>query len=114
MDLKSNKGARYLKAKKRVSELKGYYWHLVTYILVNLFITITQIIEGVDEGKSYPIIFSDFGVYGVWVIWGISLFFHTLKTFRVYSLFGKNWEENKLKEIMDKDELTNRLDGFKK
>lgn len=92
---------KYIRAKKKVGELKGYYWHLVTYLVVNLFITTTQVIEGVIENKSLNEIFSDFGVYGVWIIWGISLFFHTFKVFGFTFFMGNNWEERKIKEYMN-------------
>jgi len=103
MESKFTKEEKYLRAKKRLNELKGYYWHLGTYIVVNLFITVAQIVEGVDEGKSFSIIFSDFGVYGVWLIWGISLFFHTLKVFGTNLFFSENWEEKKLRKLIDKE-----------
>jgi hypothetical protein len=107
------KEKRYLKAKKRVEELKGFYIHLANYIAVNLFLSCAQIVDGISEDKSVTEIFSDFGMYAVWLIWGLGIFLHWLGVFES-KVIGKNWEENKLKEIMDKDELTNRLDGFKK
>ncbi|MGB1042570.1 MAG: 2TM domain-containing protein [Tenacibaculum sp.] len=96
---------KYIKAKKRIKELKGYYWHLITYLVVNVFITLAQIIEGLYQRETIKVIFSDFGVYGVWIIWGISLFFHTLKTFGYPNLPIKNWEERKIKEYMNNDKF---------
>tara|TARA_B110000211_G_scaffold181902_1_gene205873 strand:+ start:436 stop:567 length:132 start_codon:yes stop_codon:yes gene_type:complete len=32
---------KYIRAKKRVQELKGYYWHLAVYIAINLFLSVT-------------------------------------------------------------------------
>jgi len=42
--------------------------------------------------------FSDFGIYGVWIMWGIGLVFHTLKVFGFSFFMGKNWEELRIKE----------------
>jgi len=101
MNTKIRKEERYLRAKKRVDELKGFYIHLSVYILVNIFLSTRQIVDGVSEEKSFTEIFSDMGVYGVWLMWGIGIFFHGLKVFGTNTLLGKNWEERKIKEIMD-------------
>ncbi|QTE23513.1 2TM domain-containing protein [Polaribacter cellanae] len=94
---------KYIRAKKRVEELKGYYWHLVTYIIINLFLSGAQIIEGISENRTFETIFSDFGLYGVWIVWGIGLFFHTFKIFGFRFFLGNDWEEQKIKEIMNKN-----------
>jgi len=92
---------KYIRAKKRVEELKGYYWHLAIYIVINLFLSGSQVVEGISENKSFIEIFSDFSIYGVWIMWGIGLVFHTLKVFGFPFFMGKNWEERKIKEYMN-------------
>ena len=108
-------GLKYIRAKKRVEKIKGFYIHFGVYIVVNLMLS-GVIIYGItsDDGNTFNEAFSNFGVYSTWIFWGIGVFFHWLGVFGFNSLFGKNWEENKLKEIMDKDDLTNRSDEFKK
>jgi hypothetical protein len=100
---------KYLRAKKRVEKMKGFYIHFAVYIIVNLFLS-SIIIFGLtsDGGDSFEEAFSNFGVYSTWIFWGIGVFFHWLGVFGFNSLFGKNWEENKLKEIMDKDTLNRK------
>lgn len=93
---------KYVRAKKRVEDLKAYYWHIAFYVIVNLFLSIAQIIDGISEDKSFTEIFSDIGIYGVWLLWGIGIFFHTLKMFGSNIFLGRDWEEQKIKEIMDK------------
>ena len=93
---------KYLKAKKRVQELKGFYIDLGAYLCVNIFISGAQIIDGISEDKLFSEIFSDFGMYAVWLFWGIGLFFHWFGVFGSKAI-GKNWEERKLKEILEKD-----------
>jgi hypothetical protein len=92
---------KYIKAKKRVEDLKGYYWHVVIYCVVNLFLSGAQFLDGISEKKSFIEIFSDFGLYGVWLIWGVGLFFHTLNVFGFPFLFGKDWEARKIDEYMN-------------
>ena len=112
MDSEKSKEERYQKAKKRISELKEFYVHLSAYILVNIFLSTMQIIDGITEDKSFSEIFSDMGIYGVWLMWGIGICFHALNVFGSNALLGKNWEERKLKEIMDKESQNHRSNEF--
>ena len=47
--------------------------------------------------------FWDFGTFAVWIFWGIGLAFHAFGVFGQNILFGKDWEERKMKEFMDDD-----------
>jgi len=107
-DRKTIEGIRYLQAKKRVDKIKGFYIHFGVYLAVNIMLS-SIIIYGLtyDDGDSFGEAFSNFGVYSTWTFWGIGVFFHWLGVFGFTSLFGKNWEEKKLKEIMDKEEQNN-------
>ncbi len=98
----------YLKAKKRVDEIKGFYMHLIVYVLVNLFISVTVIIGNMDQGESLLDVLSNFGVYAVWVFWGIGIFFHAVGVLNKNPIFGKNWEERKLKQFIEEDKLQAR------
>ena len=95
------KEQKYIRAKKRVEELKGYYWHLAIYIIVNSFLSGAQIVDGISENKTFAEIFSDLGMYAVWFIWGIGLFIHTFKTFGFRFFIGDDWEERKINELMN-------------
>ena len=44
---------KYIRAKKRIEDLKGYYWHLASYIVVNLFLSGAQVVDGISENKSF-------------------------------------------------------------
>lgn len=86
---------KYLEAKERVEELKEFYTHLATFIIINIFLA------GVNYYSnrwSYP--------WFLWVTggWGIGLVFDFLKTFRLNPIFNKDWEEHKIREYMKKDE----------
>jgi hypothetical protein len=100
------KEQKYLRAKKRVKAIKGFYGHFTSYVLVNIFIS-GVIIFGITREENISVIeaLSNFGVYSTWVFWGIGMFFHWLGVFGFNSLgFSKNWEERKIKEIMDEDQ----------
>ncbi len=95
---------KYLQAKKRVEKIKGFYWHFISYVVVNIFVS-SIIIFGImkDSGASFVDVIQEFAVYSVWIFWGIGLFFHWLSIFGSSWILGKNWEEKKIKEFMDKN-----------
>ena len=86
----------YLRAKKKLDKIVGFYWHLAVYIVVNAFLVI---LIGSNTNEGY---FS-FASFSTAIFWGIGLFFHFLGVYGPDFLFGKNWEERKIKEFMDKD-----------
>ncbi len=94
---------RYIRAKKKIEKLKGFYWHLAFYLGVNLFISISKIVSDVSEGKAFIEAFWDFGTFAVWFFWGIGIFFHAMGVFGQNIFFGKDWEERKIDEFMEED-----------
>ena len=86
----------YIRAKKKLEKLVGFYWHLAIYIIVNAFIMIT-IVYNSNQG------FFDFGTWATAFFWGIGLFFHFIGVFGPDLMFGKKWEERKIQEMMEKD-----------
>lgn len=100
---------RYIKAKKRVDNIKGFYIHLLVYVLVNIFVS-SIIIFGLtrDEELSLGEAITHPGVFMTWLGWGIGIFFHWLGVFGFPSVVSKKWEERKIKELMDQD-LDNQI-----
>ncbi|WP_299120799.1 2TM domain-containing protein [uncultured Tenacibaculum sp.] len=92
---------KYMLAKKKVEKIKGFYWHLAAYIVVNVFIS-TIIIIGLTTEDNEPFIdaITNFGVYATWLFWGIGLFFHWLGTFGTNIFFNKDWENRKIEEYI--------------
>ncbi len=85
---------RYKMAKKRVESLKGFYIHFAIYLLfVPVFIYLNYI-----SGTSFP--WALFPIVG----WGIGVAGHAAETFNYNPFFGKNWEERKIRELMDKED----------
>lgn len=86
---------KYLQARERVKELREFYNHLFSYILVNIFLAG---INYYSNQWAYP--------WFLWVVggWGIGLAFDALKAFRLNPMFDKRWEERKIQEYMEKEE----------
>ena len=86
---------KYEKARKRVEEIKGFYSHLIVYVIVNIGLFLLNLFTNPGNWWFY------------WVIigWGIGLFFHAMGTFVFNRFPGKQWEDRKIKEVMkDMDE----------
>ncbi len=89
---------RYSEAAKRVKKIKGFYTHLIVYIVINLMIVIVNI-QNLKPGESYFKLENFYTAF----FWGIGLMADALSTFMPTIIFGKNWEEKKIKEMMEKD-----------
>ena len=101
---KYSKEDKYLKAKKKVESIKGFYWHLSIFFIVNSFITVFKISRNIGNGESLSDSSFDIGMFFTWIPWGIGLLIHGLVVFDVFSiLLGKNWEDRKIKELMEKE-----------
>lgn len=89
----------YLRAKKRLEKIKGFYGHLASYIIINLFLVVLIGMGKMRSGESLW----DFGLLATPLFWGIGLMFHAFGVFGPILIFGKNWEERKVKEYMEKE-----------
>lgn len=83
---------RYEKAKERVEAIKGFYGNFASYVIV---IPILAFINW--RTTSFP--WAIFPALG----WGFGLLGHGLQAFGYNPLFGRSWEERKIKEYMEDD-----------
>jgi len=83
---------RYAAARKQVEEEKGFYSHLASYVLVNLFLFFVDLFTSPGHWWFY------------WPLlgWGIGLASHGVNVFGKAGLFSKKWEERRIKQVMDK------------
>lgn len=84
---------KYQKAKARVDELKAFYSHLFMFVLVNGFFFVIDIFTSPGSWWFY------------WPLagWGVGLFVHFMGVFVIGSVFGRNWEQKKIRDLMDKE-----------
>ena len=94
---------KYIRAKKRVEELKGYYWHLTVYIVVNTIISVFKVVDDSNNGsEGIEEALFDFDNFSLWLWWGIGIAFHTYKVFGARLLFmNRDWEDRKIEEYMN-------------
>jgi len=94
METNNNDNNKYLKAKERVNAIKKFYTSLMFYVI---FISVLAALNYyTDRWRNPWFLWAAFG-------WGIGLCFQAVKIFR-NPFFGKDWEERKLKEFMDKED----------
>ncbi len=92
-----------LRAKRKLDDLKGFYWHLASYLLVNTMLTVFKIAGNLSNGESFGEAFFDFGTFAVWMFWGIGLAFHAAKVFSYNPFFSKEWEKRQIQKFMEED-----------
>lgn len=97
----SHQDLEYELAANRVKKLKGFYTHLLVYILVNCFIVVLNF-KDLKPGESY----FQYKNFMTALFWGIGLAAHGFSVFVPHFIFGNKWEERKIKEFMDKDQST--------
>ena len=86
---------RYLRARARMKELRGFYIHLLVYIAVNVLIVISNIQE-LKPGESY---FQAKNFF-TFTLWGIVVLIHAGSVFLPNFVLGKDWEDKKIKSLM--------------
>jgi 2TM domain len=87
----------YEKALKCVKKIKGFYIHLLVYVVINVMIIIVNI-QNLDKEDSY----FQLENFSTALFWGIGLLSHALSVFGPNLFLGKDWEDKKIKELMEK------------
>lgn len=89
---------RYKAAMKKVKEIKGFYVHLTVYLFINITIILVS-----HPGEQLLSALDNFWTYSTAFFWGIGLFGHWASVFGPNVFLGKEWEERKIKELMEKE-----------
>jgi sensor histidine kinase YesM len=86
-----NQSEKYIRAKKRVDELKGFYYGLVSYcVVIPFLIFVNYRTNWEHQWFWYPM----FG-------WGLGVF---IQGFRLLG-FNRGWEQKKVKQFMNSDQF---------
>lgn len=83
----------YFKAQKKIQEIKEFYGHLTVYIITMTGLAVLNLV-------TYP--------QHLWFLypfigWGLGLAGHGIKTFDYMPYLSQDWEERKIKELMEKE-----------
>ena len=101
LGMETKKSIAYLKAKRKIEVLKGFYGHLTVYVILNSI----MILFNANVFSKGTIDFSNWEDYFTAIMWGIGLFFHFLYVlvyFNFNSNYIKRWEDRMIQEFLDK------------
>ncbi len=87
---------KYQEALKRVKRIKGFYSHLMVYVVINVMLLIVNNNNSTEN-------FWRWQTFSTVLFWGIGLLAHGMSVFMPALLMGKDWEERKIKELMEKE-----------
>jgi two-component system, LytTR family, sensor kinase len=95
MNIDKNEETKYIRARRKVEDIKEFYTSLLSYVIIMpfLFFIWYKFTPNTIQWFWFPI----FG-------WGIGLLFHGFKAFGTNPFLGNNWEERKIRELMKEDE----------
>ena len=89
----------YVRARKRVDELKAFYYSLISYCFVIPFLIFIWY-----KYSQHTIQWFWFPLFG----WGISLIFQAYRVYIDNGALGAKWEQRKIEEYMRKEDEKNR------
>ncbi|MFC0605435.1 histidine kinase [Winogradskyella pulchriflava] len=89
----------YVRARKRVEELKAFYYSLISYVFVIPFLVFIWY-----NYSSHTIQWFWFPTFG----WGLSLVIQAYRVFVDDGAFGAGWEKRKIEEYMKKEDEKKR------
>lgn len=98
MENSSKTHIRYREAERRMKKIKGFYTHAMVYFFVNIFIICAKALD-LDPGEKYW----EWDLLKLPLLWGVGLAAHGLSIFLPTMILGSDWEEKKIKELMDKN-----------
>ncbi|MFP9099026.1 2TM domain-containing protein [Flavobacterium sp. RHBU_24] len=98
-----NEREAYKRAKKKVKEIKGFYYNLLCYCIV------IPILIFVNLKFSPEFQWFWFSMVG----WGTGVLFHGLSAFNVVPFLGSDWEDRKLREFVQKEENSSTFKNHK-
>lgn len=102
--METKRSLNYLRAKKKVETLKGFYGHAAVFLVINTgIILVSANVFGQGDFR-----FSRWETYITLFFWGIGLLSHAV--YVIFELYFKNnflrrWEERKIKQFLEDDKF---------
>ena len=90
--MEENLDPRYREARRHVKKLRGFYSHAVTYVVVIGCLLLVNLVS--SPGKLW--------IQWAALGWGVGLAAHGLSVFAFSGVFGKDWEERKIREYLER------------
>jgi hypothetical protein len=85
------------RARARVARVRGFYGHLIVYLVVNAGLVAVDLAAG--TGGERTVVGLDWSYWPV-VLWGMFLVADAVGTFLIPALFGKAWQERRVERYL--------------
>lgn len=79
--------------RNRVQAIRGFYTHFIIYLLVNVVLVIINLLSTPDV----------YWFYWTTLGWGIGVASHWWGVFGSRIFFSRDWEEKKIRELLEKE-----------
>ena len=83
---------KYIEAKRHVDSVKGFYIHLFVFSCVMAGLIAINVGTKTEWWAQWPLIG-----------WGVGVLGHAVAVFMPFRLFGRDWEEKKIKERLERN-----------
>lgn len=107
--MKYSENGKRRRALQRVEALKGFYRHVAIYLIVNiaLFVIRGGVLNYFESNKPDKnfVDWVDWNILIVPIFWGIGLLLHAAKVYQYKVRIIRDWEDKKLKEILNEEEF---------
>ena len=92
---------RESRIRQRVHRLAEFYQHLMAYVIFNTLLWSMASVMYLNDVSSFKFVF----VVGLFSTmgWGIGLLSHAITVLPVWRIFGKEWEDEKVKALMSRE-----------
>lgn len=85
---------RYARAKERVENIRSFYSNLTAYCIIIPFLWWINL-------RTTDFLWAFFPTLG----WGFGVLAHAMQAFGYNPIFGKDWEQRKIRELMNSEDF---------
>lgn len=108
MEYQQNEFEKYIKARKKLDAIKGFYIHLIQYVIITILIISFKgrildifIAKGIENPETLQ--WMEWNILAIPIIWGLVLLIMGLSLFVFKSNKIKNWEERQIQKYLESD-----------
>ena len=108
MEDKTNSVEKYVKAKKRVDDIKGFYFHVIKFVIITLLILIFKgrvlevfIEKGVEDKNVLQ--WMELNILAIPIIWGLVLLVMGLRLFVFKTNILESWEKRQIQKYLGEE-----------
>ncbi|GGB86066.1 hypothetical protein GCM10007424_27650 [Flavobacterium suaedae] len=98
-----SKAMQYDRVKNKVRTLRNFYRHLTAYVIVIIILAVLLWVGIKEENDVFVYI-----AYGTAFGWTIGLIIHFFKLYSSSLFMGKGWEQRKIEELVQKEQINNK------